>query len=120
MGLAAASCISGCVKHRDLSIAKQQGLELLLLLRLAGAAYRPGEGWSYTWAGLWDAGDGWGVGILLLVWGFSGGSHCKAEVDSAGRRGRAEVPELQGLVGLVPSVALPAEHLCYLDVFYRC
>lgn len=61
-----------------------------------------------------------GCGDFVVGLGFFGGSHRKAEVDSAGRHGRAEVPELQGLVGLVPSVALPAEHLCYLDVFYQC
>lgn len=39
--------------------------------------------------GLWDARDGWGVGILLF-WGFFfSGRHHKAEVDSAGRCGSA-------------------------------
>lgn len=57
-----------------------------------------------------------------IVWGFIGfggwfcffffsDKLCKAELDSAGRllvAGLKCLPELQGLVGLVPSVILPA------------
>ena len=56
------------------------------------------------------AGVFFGFGVV-----FFRGNPCKAELDSAGRllvAGLKCLPELQGLVGLVPSVVLPAKGFC--------
>lgn len=96
------------MKHQGLSIARQQRGWSCCCSTLQ--VQPTGEGWSYSlgcqrWLGCGD----------LVVWGFflvAGITKLKGILLED-----VEVPELEGLVGLVPSVALPAENTFALWMF---